>query len=77
MDIFFREYVKDIVPDINSLKVRIQHAILTITWEILANIWTEIDNCLDILWATTGALHMYTDHVNSSHQISYIIITYK
>lgn len=49
MDIFFREYVKDIVPDINSLKVRIQHTILTITGEILANIWTEIDYCLDIL----------------------------
>lgn len=35
-------YVKDIVPDINARKTRIQDAILTTTGLVLANTWSNI-----------------------------------
>lgn len=44
-----------IVPEINALKTRIEHATLTITGEKLANTWADIEYRLETLQATNGA----------------------
>ena len=60
LDFFLWRYVKDKVfstpvPDITNLKARITDAFLTITEDMLENMWREIDCRLDVLRATKGA----------------------
>ena len=43
------------VPDVHTLKVRIWHAVETVTEEVLANTLREIEYRLDVLRATNGA----------------------
>lgn len=59
-DFFLWGYIKNIVysqkiRDLNHLKNRINEAMTTITEEMLANVWREVEYCLDICQATKGA----------------------
>lgn len=59
-DFFLWGYIKNIVfsqkiRDLNHLKNRINEAMTTITEEMLANVWREVDYRLDICRATKGA----------------------
>ena len=60
LDFFLWGYVKDIiyqtkVRDINDLQHRIIEAIDTVTVDMLARTWPEIEYRLDIVCATDGA----------------------
>ena len=60
LDFFLWGYVEDQVfslpvPDMHTLKVRIWHAVETVTEEMLENTWREIEYRLDVLRATNGA----------------------
>ena len=60
LDFFLWGYVKDIVfrtkvTGLQDLKTRIQAAVATVTPDMLARTWQEIDYRLDILRATNGA----------------------
>ena len=60
LDIFLRGYVKNIVHrtkvrDVSDLQQRIIEALDTVTVEMLARTWLEIEYRLDILRATGGA----------------------
>ena len=68
MDFFLWGYVKDIhyrtkVREINDLQHRIIEAIDTVTVDMLARTWQEIEYWLDIVRATDGA------HVEMYHSI--------
>ena len=50
--IVFQTYV----ADIETLPVRITNCISSVMRDVLANMWIEVDYCLDVLQATKGAL---------------------
>ena len=44
-----------VLQHMHILKVQIWHVVETVTEEMLANTWREIEYCLDVLRATNGA----------------------
>jgi hypothetical protein len=49
------QFAKDILSNVDELKLRIVAAIETVTPQTLENTWREIEYRLDILRATKGA----------------------
>ena len=68
LDFFYWEYIKDITHStpVTDLRRRILAACATVTTEMLANTWLELQYCLDICHATRGA------HTESGRVISLI-----